>query len=209
MSSENHTSEFSQIENKPLLVVISGPSGAGKDTVISRMKELGYPFHFVVTATTRPKRPGEVDGVDYLFLSEEEFDSMLERGEFLEHAIVYGQKKGIPKKQVDDALASGKDVIMRIDVQGASTVRHIFPDAVFIFLTASSEEELFRRLKRRKTETLEGFKKRIATVKEEMKRAGEFDYVVDNRDNELDETVKTIAAIIKAEKCRVKRGVKQ
>jgi guanylate kinase len=94
---------------------------------------------------------------------------------------------------------------MRIDVQGASTVRHIFPDAVFIFLTASSEEELFRRLKRRKTETFEGFKRRIATVKEEMKRAGEFDYVVVNRDNELDETVKTIAAIIKAEKCRVKR----
>jgi guanylate kinase len=194
-----------RIESNPLLVVISGPSAAGKDATVKRMEELGYPFHFVVTATTRPRRPNEVDGVDYHFVSEWEFGEMLEKDELLEHAIVYGQHKGIPKKQVREALESGKDVIMRIDVQGAATIRHLVPEAVFVFLTASSEEELIRRLEKRKTETPEGLKKRIATARKEMKRLDEFDYVVVNRDNHLDETVKTIAAIITAEKCKVKQ----
>lgn len=193
------------IESNPLLVVISGPSGAGKDATLKRMKELGYPFHFVVTATTRPRRPNEVDGVDYRFVSKQEFAEMLENGELLEHAIVYGQHKGIPKKQVREALESGRDVVMRIDVQGAATIRHLVPEAVFIFLTASSDEELIRRLKKRKTETPEGLKKRIATAREEMKRLDEFDYVVVNRDHHLDETVEIIAAIITAERCRVKQ----
>ena len=203
MASSNHS--LYSIEPQPLLVVLSGPSGAGKDAVLKRMKELGYPFHFVVTVTTRPKRPGEVDGVDYHFVSEEEFAEMLARGELLEHAIVYGQHKGIPKRQVREALASGKDVILRIDVQGAATIRKLVPEAVLIFLTAPSEKELLRRLKRRKTETPEELERRIATVREEMKRLPEFDYVVVNRDGALDEAVKTIAAIITAEKCRVKQ----
>jgi len=193
------------IEPNPLLVVISGPSGVGKDATVKRMSELGYPFHFVVTATTRPRRPNEVDGMDYHFVSEQEFAEMLEKGELLEHAIVYGQHKGIPKKQVREALASGKDVIMRIDVQGAATIRHLVPGAVFIFLIASSEEELIHRLKTRKTETSEGLKRRIATARDEMKRLDEFDCVVVNRDNHLDETVETIAAIITAEKCKVRQ----
>jgi guanylate kinase len=193
------------IEPPPLLVVVSGPSGVGKDATLERMEELGYPFHFVVTATTRPRRPNEVNGVDYHFVSQQEFAEMLEKNELLEHAIVYGQHKGIPKKQVREALASGKDVIMRIDVQGAATIRHLVPQAVFIFLTASSEEELIRRLKKRKTETPEGLKRRIATAWEEMKRLDEFDYVVVNRDGSLNDTVKTIAAIITAEKCKVKQ----
>jgi len=193
------------IESNPLLVVISGPSAAGKDATLKRMEEMSYPFHFVVTATTRPRRPNEVNGVDYHFISEQEFTEMLEKDELLEHAIVYGQHKGIPKKQVREALASGKDVIMRIDVQGAATIRRLVPEAVFIFLTASSEEELIRRLKKRKTETPEGLKRRIATAREEMKRLDEFDYVVVNRDNHLDETVETIAAIITAERCKVKQ----
>jgi guanylate kinase len=193
------------IEPTPLLVVISGPSAAGKDATLKRMEAMGYPFHFVVTATTRPRRPNEVDGVDYHFVSRQEFAEMLEEDELLEHAIVYGQHKGIPKKQVREALASGKDVIMRIDVQGAATIRHLVPEAVFIFLTASSEEELIRRLKKRESETPEGLKRRIAMAREEMKRVGEFDYVVVNRDGSLDDTVKTIAAIITAEKCKVKQ----
>ena len=138
-------------------------------------------------------------------LFEQEFAEMLEKDELLEHAIVYGQHKGIPKKQVREALASGKDVIMRIDVQGAATIRHLVPEAVFIFLTASSEEELSRRLTKRKTETSEGLRRRIATAREEMKHLNEFDYVVVNRDGHLDETVETIAAIITAEKCKVKQ----
>ena len=203
--SQSSESDPYHFESNPLLVVISGPSGAGKDATVKRMEQLGYPFHFVVTATTRPKRPGEVDGVDYHFVSEKEFAEMLERGELLEHAIVYDQYKGIPKKQVQEALESGKDVIMRLDVQGAATIRRLVPEAVLIFLTASSEEELIRRLKKRKTETPEGLKRRIATAREEMKRLEEFDYVVVNRDGHLDDTVKTIAAIITAEKCRVKQ----
>src|SRR5690554_5254443 len=125
---------------QPLLVVISGPSGVGKDETLKAMKQLGYPFHFVVTATTRPKRPDEVHGRDYFFVSMEEFAGMIEQGELLEHALVYGDYKGIPKQQVRDALDSGKDVIMRIDVQGAATIKQLAPDAVFVFLVAESEE---------------------------------------------------------------------
>jgi len=192
-------------ETCPLLVLISGPSGVGKDAVLKRMKELGYPFHFVVTATTRPRRPNEVDGGDYFFLSEEEFQSLLERGELLEHAIVYGEHKGVPKEQVRQALASGKDVLMRLDVQGAAAVRRLVPGVITIFLTASSEEELIERLKRRRTEPPEKLQKRIALAREEMQHISEFDYVVVNRENELDETVQQILAIMKAEKCRVQR----
>jgi len=193
------------LEPSPLLIVLSGPSGVGKDVTLNRMKELGCPFHFVVTITDRPQRPGEVHGVDYYFVSSEEFAAMLERDELLEHAMVYGQNKGIPKSQVREALGSGKDVIMRLDVQGAATVRCIVPDALLIFLMTASEEELIRRLKERKTESPEGLKRRIAMAREEMKSLPEFDYLVVNRDGKLDEAVEQIMAIIIAEKCRVKQ----
>jgi guanylate kinase len=166
------------------------------------MKEQGQPFHFVVTATTRPRRPDEADGVNYIFVSRSEFADMIEREELLEYAIVYDDYKGVPKEQVRDALASGKDVIMRLDVQGAATVRRLAPDAVLIFLTASSEEELVSRLQARKTESLEQLKIRIATSRQEMRRLYEFDYVVINRQDELDEAVNQVASIIKAEHCR-------
>ena len=190
---------------QPLLVVISGPSGVGKDTTLTRMREMGYPFHFVVTATTRPQRPGEVHGQDYYFVSMEEFTAMIEQGELLEHALVYGEYKGVPKAQVRQALASSKDAIMRLDVQGAATVRKLVPDAVLIFLVASSEEELERRLRARKTESPKGLETRIATTRQEMSCIDNFDYVVVNRDNHLDDTVRRIMAIITAEKCRVKQ----
>jgi len=192
-------------EPQPLLVVISGPSGVGKDETLKMMKRLGYPFHFVVTATTRPKRPNEVHGRDYFFTAMEEFAEMIERGELLEHALVYGDYKGIPKQQVRDALGSGKDVIMRIDIQGAATIRRLVPDAVFIFLTAQSEEELIARLQARKTEDAEKLQLRIATARQEMQRVEEFDYVVVNRDGCLEETARQIACIITAEKSRVKQ----
>lgn len=191
----------------PLVVVLSGPSAAGKDSVIKRMKELDCPFHFVITATTRPPRAGERHGQDYFFLSEEEFLALEEQGELLEHALVYGQHKGIPKEQIRGALASGKDVIMRVDVQGAATVHSIIPDAVLIFLVAASEDELVGRLRQRGTETAEELQRRVATIREEMKRIPEFDYVVVNRDGQLDRAVEEIAAIITAEKCRTKQRV--
>lgn len=189
---------------RPVLVVISGPSGVGKDATIQAMQRRNTPFYFVVTATTRPRRPTEVDGVDYHFVSMGEFAEMIENGELLEYAIVYGDYKGIPKKHVRSALASGKDVIMRIDVQGAATIRKLIPNAVTIFLTAESEEELVRRLHERKTESEEKLKMRVATARQELKRFIEFDYVVVNRENELEETVNQVLSIITAEKSKVK-----
>lgn len=190
-------------QENPLLIVISGASGVGKDLTISRLKELGQSFHFVVTATTRPKRPNEVEGEDYIFVSMGEFAEMIEQGELLEYAVVYGDYKGIPKEQVRRALASNKDVIMRIDVQGAQTIRRIVPEAIFIFISAESEEALVKRLRERKTEPEGQLKMRIATARQELKRLDLFDYVVINADNRLDETCHNIIAIIKAEKSRV------
>ncbi|MEW5868072.1 MAG: guanylate kinase [Chloroflexota bacterium] len=189
---------------QPLLVVISGPSGVGKDTVIDRMKQRGLPFHFVITATTRPPRPDERHGVDYFFISHDEFAEMIEKGELLEYAIVYNDYKGIPKQQVRQALETGKDVVMRLDVQGAATIRQLCPDALLVFLTTQDEEEMIQRLKIRKSETPEGLKLRIATARQELKRLPEFDYVVVNRENQLDQAVDTIMAIIQAEHHRTK-----
>jgi guanylate kinase len=195
--------EFNLPQPCPLLIVISGPSGVGKDTVIQRMIERNLPFHFVVTATTRPPRPNEVHGKDYFFYSHDQFAEMIKKGELLEHAIVYNEYKGIPKAQVRDALASGKDVVMRLDVQGAATIHALCPDALLIFLSPQDEAEMVNRLVERKTETPEGMKLRIATARQEMTHMNLFDYVVINRELHLDETVDTIISIIDAEHHRV------
>jgi guanylate kinase len=197
-------SEFDLHNPQPLMIVISGPSGAGKDTVMQRMQERGLPFHFIVTATTRPKRANEVHGRDYLFVSKEEFARMIDEDELIEHAIVYGDYKGIPKQQVREALASGKDVIMRLDVQGAETVRKLTPEALLIFITTRNEHELVRRLETRNTETADSLAIRIATARKELNRVEAFDYVIVNRDFQLDSTVDTIRSIIEAEHHRVK-----
>jgi guanylate kinase len=187
----------------PLLIVISGPSGVGKDSVLEEMKARGLPFHFVITATTRKPRADEVDGVDYFFLSQDEFAKMIDEGELLEYAVVYKDYKGIPKSQVRKALASRKNVIMRVDVQGAETVRELVKDALLIFLTPQDEDELINRLKKRNTETKESLKLRIATTRQEYKKIDLFDYIVINKDDHLDEAVDAIEAIIKAEQHRV------
>ena len=187
----------------PLLIVISGPSGVGKDSVVQRMKERGLPFHFVVTATTREKRENEVHGQDYWFVSKDEFARMIEENELIEYAIVYGDYKGIPKWEVRDALASGKDVVMRIDVQGAESVRKIALEALLIFITCEGEDELERRLRQRKTETVDSLSLRIATARKELQRIEEFDYVIVNQDFHLDDTVDNVRAVISAEHLRV------
>ena len=192
----------------PLLIVISGPAGVGKDSVVNRMKEQGYPFHFVVTATDRSPRSGEVNGVDYFFFSTAEFERMEREGELLEHAIVYGQHKGIPKQQVRQALASGQDVVMRLDVQGAATVRQLVPQAVLIFLTAS-EQELEQRLHRRAADSPQQLAMRIAKARDEIAQLPLFDYVVANHEDRLDEAVAQVAAIITAEHCRVQPRIVQ
>ncbi|HEX8993359.1 MAG TPA: guanylate kinase [Anaerolineales bacterium] len=188
----------------PLLIVVSGLSGAGKDTVVQRMQERGLPFHFVVTATTRSPRPGETNGKDYWFVSRDQFQRMIAQNELLEYAIVYGDYKGVPRAEVQEALTSGKDVVMRLDVQGAETLRKLVPDALLVFITTPSEEELVQRLNARETETSESLAVRVATAREELKRVGIFDYVIVNRDLCLDDTVDTVRAIIEAEHHRVR-----
>ncbi|XP_042383859.1 guanylate kinase 2, chloroplastic/mitochondrial-like [Zingiber officinale] len=188
----------------PLILVVSGPSGVGKDAVIKRLLEVRDGLHFVVTATSRPQRPGEVDGKDYYFVSKEEFLSMIERDELLEHAIVYGDYKGIPKKQIRDYLAKGFDIVLRVDIQGAATLRSVLGDsAVFIFLVAESEEALVKRLVSRKTETPEMLLIRVATAREEVRHMKEFDYVVTNAEGKLNNAVKLVESIIDAEKARI------
>jgi guanylate kinase len=187
----------------PLLVVLSGPSGVGKDAALAGLKELQRPWYFVVTATTRPRRPGERYGVDYIFLDSDTFLEMKERSEFLECAEVYGRWYGVPRSQVRYGLESGKDVILKVDVQGAETVRRLAPDAVFIFMAPGSFEELQRRLAQRMTESPRELELRLAVAREELARINEFDYRVANCDDCLEQAVADIDAIIAAEKCRV------
>jgi guanylate kinase len=192
-------------KQEPLLIVISGPSGVGKDCVVKCMRERGLPFHFVVTATSRPRRPHEVDGVDYIFVSKDEFDCMIEQDQLLEHATVYGQHKGIPKQQVREALESGLDVVMRLDVQGARTIRELSEDALLIFLITQNEDELIQRLKQRQTESPAALKLRLDMVQQEMQSADDiFDYCVVNADSQLEAAVDTIVDIINAEHQRTK-----
>jgi len=186
-------------QRHPLLIVISGPSGVGKDSVIKRLLEKDPSLAFVVTAASRDPRPGEVDGVDYYFLKRDEFERRIEAGEFLENAIVYGELKGILKAEVQRKMDSGQDVVMRVDVQGAATVKNKAPDALLIFLTTNDEEELVERLTSRNTEEEDKLKLRIETAKKEMDRVSEFDYKVVNPEGCLEEAVDAILAIIKAE----------
>ncbi len=199
------TPDLYQHKWTPLLVVVSGPSGVGKDTLLQRLKERGFDFAFVVTMTTRLRRENEVDGVDYFFVTREHFNELVMADGFLEYSNVYGDFKGIPKEQVQRAWGSGKDVVMRIDVQGAAKVRKVMPDAVTVFLIPESEDELIRRLTERKTETPEGLQRRITTAREEMKRLCEFDYVVVNPANQIDVAVDQLISIIRAEHNRAHR----
>ena len=186
----------------PLLVVLSGPSGVGKDAALAELKGLNRNWHFVVTATTRPQRPGEREGIDYIFLDDDTFLAMKDRAEFLECAQVYGRWYGVPRSQVLQGFQEGKDVILKIDVQGADTVRRLAPGAVFIFMLPGSFQELRNRLAGRMTESSPEMDLRLKTAGEEMKRASEFDYRVVNREGNLTGAVTDIDAIITAEKCR-------
>lgn len=185
----------------PLLVIVSGPSGVGKDATLKRMQARGAPFHFLVTTTTRVQRPTEVEGEDYFFVTPEEFQARVSRGEFLEYANVYGNWYGSMRRDVEAAFALGNDVVMRIDVQGAATLRARVEGAVSIFLTASLDE-LELRLRARKTETEETLQRRLDTAAQEMQERVNFDYGLNNQDSHLDQTVDDIIAIIRAEKLR-------
>lgn len=190
--------------SQPLLIVLSGPSGVGKDAVLARMKRSERPFHYVITATTRPKRAREKNGVNYHFLSRKEFQQMIDKHQFLEWANVYGNYYGVPKDEITSALSQGVDTIVKVDVQGAATIKKILPQAVFIFLMPPSIEELEKRLRRRRSESSEDLALRLERAKGEIKSLPLFDYVITSHQNKLDEVVSQIDAIIAAEKRRVK-----
>jgi len=191
------------LPTKPLLIVVSGPSGTGKDAVLARMKELGYPAEYVTTVTTRRQRAKETDNVDYHFVSTERFQEMISGNELLEWANVYGNWYGVPSQPVKQALDKGQDVIVKVDIQGAATIKKILPQAVFIFLLPPSMEELAARLKQRHTESPFDLALRIKTAEEEIKELSLFDYIVVNKQDEIDLAVSDIKAIITAEKCRL------
>ncbi|XP_010551780.1 PREDICTED: guanylate kinase 3, chloroplastic [Tarenaya hassleriana] len=188
----------------PLIIVISGPSGVGKDAVIKKLREVREGLHFVVTATSRAMRPGEIDGKDYFFVSRDEFLSMVEKDELLEYALVYGEYKGVPKKQIREFMAKGYDIVLRVDIQGAQTLRKILGNsAVFIFLVAESELAMVERLIDRRTESQEELLVRVATAREEVRHLKNFDYVVVNAKGKLDDAVMRVESIIDAEKAKV------
>jgi len=204
LESKLRTKRRGDRSSRPLLVVLSGPSGVGKDAVLARMRKLGRPFHYVVTATTRPKRAGEKNGVDYHFLSRKEFQQMIDKHQFLEWANVYGNYYGVPKDEITSALSKGVDAIVKVDVQGAATIKEILSQAIFIFLMPPSVEELEKRLRKRRSESSADLALRLERAKGEIKSLPIFDYVITSRQNKLDEVVSQIDAIVAAEKCRVK-----
>ena len=186
----------------PLLFVLSGLSGVGKDTVLAGLRQSGLPFFISVSATTRARRAGEKYGTDYHFVSKAAFQAMIDGNRLLEWANVYGNFYGIPKEPVRQALKEGKDVLVKIDVQGAATIKKILPQAVFIFLVTATLEELEQRLKRRRTEKPEELELRLKTAQHELEQIPLFDYLIVNREGDIAGTVEAIKSIVTAEKCR-------
>ena len=187
----------------PLFLILSGPSGVGKDATLQRMQSGAYNRHFVVTATTRPRRANEQHGVDYYFLAVDAFLEMRNSGGLLEHANVYGNWYGVPKQPIEEALREGRDVIIKTDVQGVRNLRRVVDGATTVFLAPPSLEELERRLRARQTEPEEHLQVRLATARVEMEALPEFDYAVVNHNDSLDETVAAIEAIMTAERYRI------
>jgi guanylate kinase len=188
------------------VVVVSGPSGVGKDSLLMRMRERGVKAHYTVTATTRPKR--EVDPADHAFLrflTEEEFQQLLRNDGLLEHARVYEYHYGVPKGPVRDALARGEDVLVRVDVQGAATIKRLIPSAVLIFLAPPSMADLEQRLRARRQDGAAALQRRLSAAEREMAEAEKFDHTVVNEDGRLDEAVDDVLRIMERERARAGR----
>ncbi|MDV2988663.1 MAG: guanylate kinase [Dehalogenimonas sp.] len=185
------------------MVVLSGPSGVGKDAVLARMKHQGLSLDYITTATTRPIRPKEIEGRDYYFYKKEDFRALIDQDELLEWAEVYGNYYGVPKAPVRESLKNGRDVMVKVDVQGAASIKRMAPEAIFIFLLPPSLEELNKRLSHRLTESPETLKRRLDTAPKELAELQMFDYFVVNEEGRIDQAVDTISAIITAEKARI------
>jgi guanylate kinase len=186
----------------PLLVILSGPSGAGKDSVRDMLLEWEPRMHRVVTATTRAPRPGEVEGRDYHFVTEDVFDALLNTDGFIEHAFVYDHRNGVPRIEVEDPLAFGRDAVARVDVQGAATLKKLLPQALLVFISPGSVEETARRMQGRGADTPEEQARRLEIAEREMAAASQFDHVVVNAPGELEATVRRLHEILIEEKQR-------
>lgn len=191
-------------QSKPLLVVISGPSGVGKDSVINKLHSDKFDLYHVITTTTRAKRPGEIHGKDYYFISKNQFSQMVENNEFLEWANVYENYYGVPKLEVKKALDKHKIVLIKVDVQGSKTIKQLVPEAIFIFLMPTSSQDLFERLTSRGNMLDDDMKLRLTKAEHEINTLSIFDYLVINEKNNMNKSVEKIEAILSAETCRVK-----
>ncbi len=183
-------------------MILSGPSGVGKDTALDALEALGVRFHRVVTATTRAPRSGEIDGRDYHFVGLSRFAQMIENNDLLEYALVYGDYKGVPKSEITEPLARGEDVIMRVDVQGADTMAGKLPGAITVFLTTATEEEMVARLRGRQADSEAQIAIRVAYARKEMAELPKFQYVVVNRSARIEEAARTLWAILEATRAR-------
>ena len=201
----DQSEEARESEPPPLLVVLSGPSGVGKDAVIARLRERGDRFRVPVTMTTRPPRPGERDGVDYLFVSREEFERQLAAGELLEHAQVYGRLYGVPRAQLRRAL-DGSDAVLQVDVQGAAALRKLLPGALSVFVVPDAPGRLAERLRARGADGDEEMARRLAQAEAELAQQERFDHVLPNVEGDLDATVDALLALIDGERARPGRA---
>jgi len=189
--------------SKPRVFIISGPSGVGKDSVIEELREVFPDAEYVVTATTRPMRKGEIDGVHYVFLSKEEFLERIEHNDFVENAMVYDNHYGVPRSPIVNGLAQGRHVIVKVDVKGAATLRRLIPHTTSIFLAPESMRALLSRLRDRKTDDPDVLMKRFTTASAELAEVEHFDYVVFNEDGKLDDAVRSIINVIDSEHRKV------
>ena len=191
------------LDRKGLLLVVSGPSGAGKGTICKALLNKNDKIKLSVSATTRKPRNGEVHGVNYFFLEKEEFTTMIENGEFLEYAQIYDNFYGTPKSAIIECLEKGQDVILEIEMQGAKQIKEVYPEGVFIFVLPPSLEELKSRIVGRGTETQEEIEKRFSCAFEEINQIVNYDYFIINED--IEKSVNDVEAIISAEKNKVTR----
>ena len=197
--------QIQHANNQPLVVILTGPSGVGKDAALNELKKMDRPWHYVVTATTRPIRHNEIDGVDYIFMGESEFKLSLDQNEFLESANVYERWYGVPKSQVSEPLKNGLDGILKVDIQGAATIKSLIPQAISIFMIPGTLNDLENRLRTRMTESEEQLKLRLEVAKTELTKLNNFEYYIINEEDNLESTVRQIDTIITAEKQRLNR----
>ncbi|HHV63081.1 MAG TPA: guanylate kinase [Firmicutes bacterium] len=189
--------------SRGFLIVLSGPSGSGKNTLVNEILRIFPDIRYSVSATTRPRGPGEIDGKDYYFVTPERFDEMIKNNDLLEWATVYGHRYGTPRGPIEENIKSGLDVILDIDIQGARQVRARWPEGVFVFLLPPSLDELRRRIMRRSRDSRESIELRLRSACDELKAVNEYDYVIVN--DTIEDATGKLAAVITAERLKVKR----